>query len=66
MKFHNKNPKYREQWVEAPAPKRYLWDEAKVWCQNHQSNNRFYFQIGQDKWLFENKDDALHFALVWV
>lgn len=66
MKYWNKQKELRlKEWTVAPAPKNYLMAEAKRWCQNHQSINRFYFHYTNTRWWFENKDDALHFALVW-
>jgi hypothetical protein len=66
MKFCNKQKKYRlTEWAVSPAPKIYLVKEAKKWCQDHISHNKFYFHYTNTRWWFENKDDALHFALVW-
>ena len=66
MKYYNKKKKYRTaEWTVSPAPKQYLVGEAKRWCQQHPSKNKFYFHYTNTRWWFENKDDALHFALVW-
>lgn len=66
MKYWNRQKEYRLTWATSPPPKIFLVDEAKRWCQQHPSTNRFYFHYTNTRWWFENKDDALHFALVWA
>ena len=66
MKYHNKQKKYRlAEWTVAAAPSINLVNNAKHWCQQQSSDSKFYFHYTNTRWWFENKDDALHFALVW-
>lgn len=66
MKYHNKQKKYRlAEWAVAPAPPRVHMTSAKKWCQQHPSVGKFYYHYTNTRWWFEDKNDALHFALVW-
>lgn len=65
MKYHNKQKRYRLTWQTSPGPNIYHAEEAKKWCQQQPSLGKFYFHYTNTRWWFENKEDALHFALVW-
>lgn len=63
MKYWNKAKERRENWTVITVHTRHA--EAKRWCQNHPSKAKFYSGQYSNIWYFENKDDALHFSLVW-
>jgi hypothetical protein len=66
VKYHNKQKKFRlAEWAVAPPPNMFNVQEAKRWCQQHPSKCKFYFHYTNIRWWFEDKNDALHFALVW-
>jgi hypothetical protein len=67
VKYHNKQKKFRlAEWIVAPAPNMFNVAAAKRWCQQHPSKSKFYFHYTNTQWWFEDKNDALHFALVWM
>lgn len=43
MKYWNKNKKYKEIWTSVKGPKVHERDDAKRWCQQSVSKDRFYF-----------------------
>ena len=65
MKFLNKKKIERSCWVTVKSPKVTLMESAKLWCQQHPSDKRFYFHYTNTRWWFEDKDDALCFSLKW-
>ena len=65
MKYLNKKKIERTGWTTVNPPIRVLMATAKKWCQQHPSNKRFYFHYTNTRWWFEDKDDALHFTLMW-
>lgn len=66
MKFWNKRKAY-SNWTEVTVDqKKYPdRDEIKRWCQKHPSHYRFYNGYFNNKWYFENPEDATFFLLRW-
>lgn len=66
MKYWNKQRDYRRlHWSTVPGPEIHRMNEAKLWCQRNPSPGKFYFHFTNTKWWFENKEDAVAFALAW-
>lgn len=65
MKFLNKKKVERRGWATSKPPAYHLMQQAKVWCQQQPSTDRFYFHYTNTRWWFENSEDALAFSLKW-
>ena len=65
MKFLNKKKVERRGWATAKPPSHHLMQQAKVWCQQQTSPDRFYFHYTNTRWWFESSEDALAFSLKW-
>lgn len=60
-------PKERRnyEWHVVPAPAEYNVKEARLWCNEHPSDGRYYCHYTNTRWWFENRDDAAMFVLTW-
>lgn len=65
MKFYNKKKIQRSNWTRVTIASRDWTKERFLWCKRHSSTGRFYRYIDGFDWYFENKEDALLFALMW-
>lgn len=65
MKYWNKDKIARSQWSTVTSPEIHKVSEAKKWCQNQDSNGRFYFHYTNTRWWFEYEQDALLFSIAW-
>lgn len=66
MKYWNRDKKIRQAlWTKVQITGVDYHKEKFLWCQRHESAGKFYRYYGSSIWWFENKEDALIFALRW-
>ena len=66
MKYWNKQPGVRATWTEVKTTDFFgSGEERKRWCQNQDSDGKFYFYY-QNSWWFERPEDATLFTLKWL
>ena len=68
MKYWNKQKKYREQWTKIKHTTPFMhtsYASIKHWCQQQRSSYKFFFNVQNGTWYFENREDAMLFVLIW-
>ena len=70
MRYSNKDKGIREEnWTKVSIPSKSLLDtnqDLKQWCEQQESDGRFYYYYGAQSWWFEFKEDATLFMLRWA
>lgn len=66
MKFASIDKTVRNStWPAVRAPEHEYVKEAKKWCEEYQSDGRFYHHYTNTRWWFEREEDAMMFSLRW-